>query len=797
MLFVFFTCIYSIRDLYTLNCQEGQRINLYTMRCTEGCPDDQFMLFENTERGFSCVASCPDPLLSFENKCYPTGTNVGNAQDRCLQSLFFDYESCEEVANTKAVDFYQRDRGWNNIVNNATNNPGTEFVNSIQYFRSFDIIMDDTIQQEFSFSSILTFILTRFDFNGTFIGFKELTVDITQCHEKNDVALVWRYFGTNFYSKCNFNLPVYNDSVPSEFFNIYFLDNNELKDVPVLIRNHGNNNMPDSGNYQLFKRFFMKSVSNGRIITPNNVTIQFTIDPTNAKRLKVPLLILNYITPTGTVANYSNIAFENASPPMYSFYYSIVYTRDLKSFWKSSMIVLIIFLVLALILWVVRSVIYAKHHKDDGTTIPYFFALFCGSIGTALTIVTFIVTFFLIFVFYKFQKQGYFSLPPEKEFWFISVIVWISFFLMLVASIIRIVLQTRANIFILDWEQPKSKRKKVSAWRRIMVANEFNRIVSIRSYSLNFTLVLLLFVLEGFNLDLLSSPVPRTELIDVGKTYKVLHFGFTSFIWILLMVIEYGLNLVIWKIIGNPYLNFIDLCATSNCSILIMSTQSQGYYLHGRSVHDHTDVDMAKLNENMASESNGDVGLRGLVANTENQVFHVYLKDDFSYMLNEIYSGILQSFTRKAIEKSKSQNAKSRAEVEAMAAFDSLNKYLCRFFDGSSPEEGPDAPLHTYTVQASTFAENFLGSGPQIGESSILTIQGDYSYRESMLIGIEWTLNVMYLLLFAGIEMETKSPSIAAFIVFVVDMLFLSLFRRKSRLNLARKAIIDRHYLVS
>jgi hypothetical protein len=54
----------------------------------------------------------------------------------------------------------------------------------------------------------------------------------------------------------------------------------------------------------------------------------------------------------------------------------------------------------------------------------------------------------------------------------------------------------------------------------------------------------------------------------------------------------------------------------------------------------------------------------------------------------------------------------------------------------------------------------------------------------------------MYLMLFAGLDMETKSPAIAAFVVYFLDLLFVKFFQRKTRSALANKAILDRHFIL-
>lgn len=794
MIFLYLTVYVFSAEKYTKICPEGQILSLYTNGCVpfDNCADSCIVYNETSTR----CESCDYPYL----KMYEQSQNISkygdlSATERCKLSGFQDMESCQELINTWSENYYFNEINTIDCQNCKWRDEFFSFAQS--FHRSYEIEIDRNVPVQFRFNSIFTFILARFHKNGTFLGYKEVTTDLNKCGENNNIAQVWRRFGTNFYSDCNFNLPVMNNSSPNEFYDLYLLyqghNGSELINIPVLIRNHRGNSNSDSANYKLFRRFFLKNHEKDQIKYAQNITIQIQIDRSNSRIVKVPLLIIQYVTTShinSDVSSYSNINFEKTSSTIRDFHFSVVYLRSLQSFWKQCLIVLIVFIVIAVIIWVVRCVIYTKFHKDDGTIIPYFFAAFCETFGTALAIITFFITFFLIFIFFKFQQQGYLCLPPEKEFWYISVIVWISFVLMLISSIIRVILQSQANVCILDWETPQERGAPVSAWRRLMIANEYNRILSKRSYSMKFTLVFLIFLLEGFNLKLLSAPTPRKELIDVGKTYKVLHFGFTSFLWIILMAVQSILNFIWVKRIGDPYLNFIDLCATANCSVLIMNTKSQGFYIHGRSNHDYTDVEMETLVKNMQSESRGHVGLRGLVPETSEQVFHVYLEDEFADVLSSTPELILEKFNKKQKENPQKFNRRGNKKVEELDAYKYLNKSLCIFFAG---EECP----FTYTVQRSTIIENILGWGPQTQKESVLTIQNDYSYRKSLFAGIEWTLNIMYLMLFAGLEMELKSPAIAAFIVYIIDLIFMASYSKAARMNFARKALLDYRYIIS
>ncbi|KAH0794526.1 meckelin isoform X5 [Histomonas meleagridis] len=256
------------------------------------------------------------------------------------------------------------------------------------------------------------------------------------------------------------------------------------------------------------------------------------------------------------------------------------------------------------------------------------------------------------------------------------------------------------------------------------------------------------------------------------------------------MIFEYIVNIIFWVIFGNPFLNFIDLCATSNISVLILSSPTTGFYIHGRSIHAHADDEMSKLHEQLTNEAKDNVGLRGLVQNTNDQVFHIYLSQNFGLSSKAMYEAIRQRYSKKAIAIAKAQNIRSKIEVEAMAAYNGLNQYFRRFFEASESE-------HKYIIQKESMMEKILDWGPQVNEETILTISGDYSYRKSLMCGIEWTLCAMCLLLFAGIEMETQSPTIAAFMTFIVDQILVRFFRYRAKRNLAEKAILDKKFLIS
>ena len=75
------------------------------------------------------------------------------------------------------------------------------------------------------------------------------------------------------------------------------------------------------------------------------------------------------------------------------------------------------------------------------------------------------------------------------------------------------------------------------------------------------------------------------------------------------------------RLIEDKILNFVDLCAMSNISIFILDQLHHGYYIHGRSPHGITDVNMKDMIMNLERESRLMSGTRGLQANSTEQIF--------------------------------------------------------------------------------------------------------------------------------------------------------------------------------
>jgi len=103
----------------------------------------------------------------------------------------------------------------------------------------------------------------------------------------------------------------------------------------------------------------------------------------------------------------------------------------------------------------------------------------------------------------------------------------------------------------------------------------------------------------------------------IDSFYRIL-----SLIIYFLALIQYFFYIIFYqRLIEDKIINFIDLCSVSNISVFILDQNRHGYYIHGRSPHGITDVNMKDMVMNLERESRSMSGTRGLEANSIEQIF--------------------------------------------------------------------------------------------------------------------------------------------------------------------------------
>jgi meckelin len=127
------------------------------------------------------------------------------------------------------------------------------------------------------------------------------------------------------------------------------------------------------------------------------------------------------------------------------------------------------------------------------------------------------------------------------------------------------------------------------------------------------------------------------SVFRVGIAFPVLigtgihsFYHILSLIIIFLAFIQYFFYIIFYqRLIADKIMNFIDLCSVSNISVFILDQNRHGYYIHGRSPHGTTDVNIKDMIMNLERESRLMSGTRGLQANSKEQIFIMKINREF------------------------------------------------------------------------------------------------------------------------------------------------------------------------
>eukprot|EP00798_Chlamydomonas_sp_ICE-L_P019884 gene19884-26587_t len=261
-------------------------------------------------------------------------------------------------------------------------------------------------------------------------------------------------------------------------------------------------------------------------------------------------------------------------------------------------------------------------------------------------------------------------------------LVLVLFFVTLYYLILYKLQATKVDIFLLDWEKPKKvmtrdgsreETSAISAWRTLMIANEFAELQTKRITYPSFTLILLRIKYTSFTLILLAArsfvllgagcwlasagcwrPAARGfvlldaggfttilvgaevqsagyinpwddnfKVYQYGVTSKILRFGIEACFFFVLGLGQYLLVRILYhRYVNNPVTQLVDLAYLANISIIILDEKNSGYYIHG------------ELNDELLKESEGMISNRGFINNyqnnpklSDNQIFLLFVED--------------------------------------------------------------------------------------------------------------------------------------------------------------------------
>ncbi|XP_029598947.1 meckelin-like isoform X2 [Salmo trutta] len=395
-------------------------------------------------------------------------------------------------------------------------------------------------------------------------------------------------------------------------------------------------------------------------------------------------------------------------------------------------------------------------------------------------------------------------------FFFITVgtgLYWLIFY-KTVQFLHKLIQQLSVDIFFIDWERPRGKANKtiqgngigeakhdpspVSIWRTYFVANEWNEIQTIRKISPTFQIMAVLFLLEVLGFSSLALRDPWSDLQRPPQSYSppyslTLRYGLPATLWLCI-----GLLQIIFftafheRFVEDKIRQFVDLCSISNISVLLLSHRCFGYYIHGRSVHGHTDTNMEEMNINLKREAESLCGQRGLLPNTDTQTFQISITS----RLRLQYDRILEPLSRRNGPSRLVDAASGHPFDQSTKAYHTMNRFLGSVIDHAHRDM-------EYVVRDKLFFERVIGMEfMEPMDKSIFYNDESHSFSDVLFYGNEATLLIFDTLFFCVVDLGAQSFILAGVLTYFQQMIFRLIRNGIGRRNLANKTLVDQRFLI-
>ena len=501
------------------------------------------------------------------------------------------------------------------------------------------------------------------------------------------VSQVSPFSATNYNQSCSLSVATLLEfGKDPKFFDLFlkFDNSSDLLPIPVKILNYLENgllvNLDIERNRRLHRRFFMvDSISSIRpseqipkfirYVKSFVIEIKLKEDQTNGE-IYPPLIIIDYdFVSSENLDRKVEISFQIR-------YISSFQAPEL-AMWITSGILALFALVWAFI----RALVWNRRSgkvAPDLITLFKFTMFICSSLGNVFFFVLIAGSLYWL-IFYKGQGVLYLVLPVGNQQTVFIVLLVLAFFFKTIDIIHLIFTQTSYDIFFIDWERPKSdssnfvsssdmKNKKnenekdylikkelsefnkISCWRTLFVANEWNEIQTFRKIDPLVQLIGVLFFLKVINLEAITTADCNSSINPDPNQFQAEYSGILRIAMAASMYIGIGiLQYVVYEFfyircISDEIGQFIDFCSVANVSMFIMTHTQYGFYLHGRSPHGNSDVSMQYMSKALAKEENEETGKRGLGQNSDQQTFSIFISNKLSNEYSKVMIPIFQVF---------------------------------------------------------------------------------------------------------------------------------------------------------
>lgn len=814
-----------------------------------------------TQASIPVPSSSGGTLTLTVSQSQPLVELLGPSALSCLQGLGADRAACNAVANLCALQLYdpavascrmytelvRRLGGGNTGGGTAANRnrdwrPDTGPMPWL-FYGGTDYVDDPNLDLRVQFSggsldrgevSLLTFVLSSYLLNGTWLGYNQWTSQFQLCGAPKNDGSRWYRYGYNYVNACSIKLEMLladvaaaftgaGDTVVHELF--LQVGTQTLYPIPVKVTN-ADEARQSSANEGAVRRFFFVDKQLGysaqsralqAVQYPTSVYLEVMQRDSPRDKIYVPQLTISYsgwqTTSTSTVG--LDATATNTERHV-SFWVRYVNNGELEGkFWYAWQTILIVYLVVlafpAMMLAVFR---YMRKKRDQADLDFLLYAGVCvcdyGSFALALVLLT--VTLYYL-TLYKLQEEAFFLMLPDWQLYNFRVTVILAIVGQCVGIVYTIFMQIRTDVFFIDWEKSRKVLSKegakeepspVSAWRMLMVANEWNELQTVRVTYPPFTLLMMVMILVGANVYTSGQVTPDANDYNnyFGVTTSIiLRMGIEAFFFLVLFIGQYlWKKLIYYPYVHNPITQFIDLMYLANISTVLFDDSHGGYYLHGRNMAQHSDTTLRELNQELLKEEEGLTAHRGLVSSSanpklaDNQAFLMYVTDSIRKTYDAKMLQLVQQATNDARNRKGSVSTflrgTGRQSERVLSAQQDIGLLFKQMVEDVERNQATQVIDPTYTQMVLQLPPDAAVNNPAFVHDYFNT------FTTTMFLGCEVRLYVFEAVFFCAVDMSLGNVAVTALLTFLVNRA-LTWFRAAwGEDNLSRKTLVDRHFLI-
>ena len=686
----------------------------------------------------------------------------------------------------------------------------------------------------------LKFVLGTYSLEGKFLGFEDLTTQLDMCSglpagfQGDASGAAWSTFGYSLSKSCTHKPSRFLDpgAAAPKFYDLYLVDegnNNKLVSVPVKVLNYrkkddterynsddecGKPGEVDSGDFkcteQLMRRFFLYDTATG-IGKPGEAPqyLQYAKSVKLSTRLFLKDSLTPKIYPPVLTIEYGAIGVDDAADPV-AVSFVVECTSDLYSWWHGfALLWLIVFSVLSGLSWFTRLWLMSKNRPSTGVDLGFLIRAlleFCGAGSNCLFGFMFLMTAYW-FIFFKGQSVVYSLLPSATDEGTGFTAVLIVMFCLKVCDIMYVIFkQSTIDMFFIDWEKTKGRLMtpdpetnsdtdgncQVSIWRTLFIANEFNELQTARMVSTEFTLIVMVYLLEGRGWSYYATSQPDGSDLSAGgaSVHPALRFFVDAALYMAItgaqMMYMQGIH---HRFIHNPVDGFLDLLTLANMSAIFIVDKYGGFYCHGQAPHPFMDVDMLTMARNLEQEQQGRRAKRGIMPGDPCLTFEIFI----NMQVRDEYENEMKLLDDSSSMRGDRQGLLTNEKT--VRVYQRLNRM---FRDLILSEETGTAKYAHKFVDMTPAMRIFPFYKKTIAEMTESHFFKDEDQRFSSVVfyGIEKQLMIANVVVLSFFHFYTDSTIASLVIVYAFHLACNWMRERYGTSNIARKCIVDEKFLV-